>query len=1342
MGSRKNVGLFTLAAQIDKNSLQQTAQVLGKTVDQLEDDFNKIDLTNGITEQFKELANILEGKLAKVNVGTFTSRFFKDFFSTDDIKKQEEALSEFSQKIYSLRDALQTLGSDNALNGLGLQQLNKIINDQEKITQQKIKKENLEIALSSEANKIISGRKFKLDKLIQKYKAKSTDGDITSLKSSLGLSDKALTDEQNESIKRFATLQSLYSKMKESVPDIDKKGYLEYTVDILNVIEQIKSTADDIDIFTNRKENASTYIGKNINKDSIDNNYFSQNFEDLSKSRIVYKSITDYIEANKKIVDSNIVKAENELQDYVQRWVSKLADNTFTESNDFKKTEEKSEEKPKKNFKKYDSALDSLLKDVDTKSLEEIESKMYSLSKLNAEGNLNNRGLEEYIVLYKRYLELIDKEPLPVFKDEYEYIVSLSDELKSYVQLIDEIKVKKKDLEQQKETSSTSDISNPFDNSSNSSDLRNDVNNTLENVGDSSKSAQKEVDDLSTKVENVNKSLEAYKEKWKILSQVGETSDNKYSASFEVNKGQIAAVKWEPQRDNDGNILYNDNGDKIYNQVTTILSSYKALEKEIINADKQLNDLLNKQNNILELDPYASTKNIDAQIEAQQEYISLLEKTAKYLSDSSEYMYDYSQFESVREEASRKYLLRQGTKEELDSAKSTSSTIKKQENNNISQFFQEQQEYEKQIDKVNSALEKTNILLNTLDINDSLDKETIQLLDTIENLNNKLQSGQIVVQEYNIRVQKLLSNYKKLSTKSSVEARSKEVNKALANQLSSFKKMRELIEKKENNATPEEKANYEILIKGYKQQFIEAQKVLNVNSELYDKELQRAKLQEISLASIKKIAIEKQKNNKTTTVDKIEADALSLLAKADVYRKSNSRLFKSKDIEALQYIDKFESIITKVEDLKNKIEIAKLNSLETFDSDEYLAAMRDLNKQFSLFQTNIKATKYSTKSLFELLKESFSNLGRYFFSAGAIERLQSGARLLYDNVVNYNKSVVDLQIASGKTEEEVQSLMSTYNDMAKPLGATTREMAESADTWLRQGYALEETNELIAASAIQSKLGQMESADSAQYLTSALKGYKLEAKDAMAVVDKMSAVDLEAAVSLGGLAEAMSQTANSARIAGISMDKLLGYEAVIGEVTQDNMSSVGNSLKRIFSRMGNVKAGKFVDDDGEDISDVEKVLGKLGINLRDSQSEFRNFGEVLDETASKWNSFSSVEQRAIVTALAGATQAEKLLVLLENYDKVLEYTEVSLNSSGTAMNKFGAYQEGLEAKTKKLQATFESFSNTVLNSEVINTGLDFISGLLSGLDDLIDKLGLLGTIGTIGSGILGANGLG
>ena len=59
------------------------------------------------------------------------------------------------------------------------------------------------------------------------------------------------------------------------------------------------------------------------------------------------------------------------------------------------------------------------------------------------------------------------------------------------------------------------------------------------------------------------------------------------------------------------------------------------------------------------------------------------------------------------------------------------------------------------------------------------------------------------------------------------------------------------------------------------------------------------------------------------------------------------------------------------------------------------------------------------------------------------------------------------------------------------------------------------------------------------------------------IVDKVSAVDMISATSAGGLMSGMSRVANMANDVGFSMDRLLATLSVIGEVTQREMSTIG-----------------------------------------------------------------------------------------------------------------------------------------------------------------------------------------
>lgn len=248
-------------------------------------------------------------------------------------------------------------------------------------------------------------------------------------------------------------------------------------------------------------------------------------------------------------------------------------------------------------------------------------------------------------------------------------------------------------------------------------------------------------------------------------------------------------------------------------------------------------------------------------------------------------------------------------------------------------------------------------------------------------------------------------------------------------------------------------------------------------------------------------------------------------------------------------------------------------------------------------------------------------------------------------------------------------------------------------------------------------------------LTSALKGFKLEASEVASVVDKLTKVDQVAAVSAGGIATALSKSAVSASLAGMSMDELIAAVSTIGEVTQKSMDSVGEAMKTLLARYGNVKASVFtqmgLDDGGEttdNINDIEKVLRTLGIRVRSSSSEMRSITDVLDELASKWDTLDTVTKNAVSTAFGGTRMRENFLVLMENYSKYQELTEESEKSTGTAEEKYNHYLDSLEASTKRISNAWEEFSMKIESSWIMRTGASAIATITENLGSLLQVI--------------------
>lgn len=432
---------------------------------------------------------------------------------------------------------------------------------------------------------------------------------------------------------------------------------------------------------------------------------------------------------------------------------------------------------------------------------------------------------------------------------------------------------------------------------------------------------------------------------------------------------------------------------------------------------------------------------------------------------------------------------------------------------------------------------------------------------------------------------------------------------------------------------------------------------------------------------------------------------------------------------------------------KEKLEFAKANKKVKESADDTTGAInRERNAMHSMenidyILRNINIQGRNGNSVFQqfgnTLRDAFYAYSAANLLQDAIYKVIDGGKEAVETVKELNDAATSLRMATGESSEYINQLMSSYNTLGQELGAITTDVSESADEWLRQGHTINDTNKLIQDSMMLSKVSNLNSADSTKYLTSAMQGYKVAVEDVVGIVDKLSAVDLESATDAGGLAEAMSRTAEGAQIAGISMDRLLGMIATVGEVTQKSMSSIGESYKTVFSRMRDIKDDKLsvVGDDGEieDLSNVEIVLNSLGIKLRESNQEFRNFQIVLDEVAASWDSYSSVQKAAIAKAFSGVRQQENFLVMMENWDKVVEYTNVASQSSGTAQEKFGYYLESLEAKTNSLKASLEKLASTTISDELYGSILDIIKGLVDATTESGILKGALAGLGTAGA---------
>ena len=436
----------------------------------------------------------------------------------------------------------------------------------------------------------------------------------------------------------------------------------------------------------------------------------------------------------------------------------------------------------------------------------------------------------------------------------------------------------------------------------------------------------------------------------------------------------------------------------------------------------------------------------------------------------------------------------------------------------------------------------------------------------------------------------------------------------------------------------------------------------------------------------------------------------------DNFMKTLSNRYKE-----IEILDK-KAVSQKVADSRKRSEqVMAENALQNKLIEGSRRYVDSINKESSAtrgFNTALKEANDELREapgLLNGINEGFAMIGKQF-SAAAI----TFSAFMF--VINQIRESVDM--------------MKEYNGMAKEMGRSTQTVADAANEFLRMGYSAEETNELIRQSTKLATLGMIDASEATNYLISAIKGYGVEIKNVSEIIDMATELDMKYSISSGYILEAMSRTSASAKMAGSDMSMLMSMISIVGETTKKSAEVVGEAMKTMYARFGNVKINKFEDaehpEEVENINDIERVLNKLNIALRDSEGQWRRYDDVMMEVGKRFNSLTDVEKNAIATAMFGTRQRENGIVILSNWDRILEANASAMEASGTADERYAAYTEGLNAALERLTASWENFLLSLSDNQPLIDIINALSDLVNCLSNPIIQNLLIGGVAVFG----------
>lgn len=219
-----------------------------------------------------------------------------------------------------------------------------------------------------------------------------------------------------------------------------------------------------------------------------------------------------------------------------------------------------------------------------------------------------------------------------------------------------------------------------------------------------------------------------------------------------------------------------------------------------------------------------------------------------------------------------------------------------------------------------------------------------------------------------------------------------------------------------------------------------------------------------------------------------------------------------------------------------------------------LAVAQDsLKKEYQEMKTTIAASEAELQKLVSIqnkLNNVQSAVKRWFGLNEVLNLTKRTVRNVVTHIRELDDTMTEIAIVTDMTQEQLWDQVSTYSALAREYGATIKGVYEVSQLYYQQGLQTNEVMNLTEETLKMARLSNVSYKDSTDYMTVALRGFKLEMSEAQRVVDVYARIAAVSASDTKELAEAMSKTASSAEAVGASFENTTAMIALMVETTR------------------------------------------------------------------------------------------------------------------------------------------------------------------------------------------------
>ena len=395
-------------------------------------------------------------------------------------------------------------------------------------------------------------------------------------------------------------------------------------------------------------------------------------------------------------------------------------------------------------------------------------------------------------------------------------------------------------------------------------------------------------------------------------------------------------------------------------------------------------------------------------------------------------------------------------------------------------------------------------------------------------------------------------------------------------------------------------------------------------------------------------------------------------------------------------LQKYNELERQVEELRSQLRDAGKNA----EGNIHTAGTNIQQGGQSGLAENIRLAKQYSQEL-ESVKNAEQMVGkiegitqRWFSVYAAVRMVTNAINSMKQTIAELDKTITEIAIVTDMSQSDLWGQMDSYTSMAREYAASISGVYKVSQLYYQQGLQTADVMALTESTLKMARISGLDYADATNYMTNAVRSFKMEMSEADKVVDVYSAIAAKSATDVSELAVAMSKTASSAEAVGSSFENTTAMMAVMIEATRESSQNIGSAMKSIISRYGELKENpsKLVDSEGEELSlnKVDTALQSVGISIHNAQGQFREFDDVIMELAEAWDTIDVNTQRYIATVMAGNRQQSRFLALVGSGERLKQLAADAADAENASQLQFLKTLDSIGAKQQQLETSLQS----------------------------------------------------